>query len=59
MLRWKEIHYPLYKKGHLLVPGGISSQPARWLEAMRYLEQLEAQQEAKHMELNKPPEPVA
>lgn len=33
--------FPLFKRGHLLVEGGIAAQPARWLEAMRYLDTLD------------------
>jgi hypothetical protein len=50
ILRWKD-DYLDYKKGALLVPGGISEQPARWLEAMHYLESLEKKQETKYFEL--------
>ena len=51
VLRWKGVHFPLFLKGHLLVSGGISEQPSRWLDAMLFLEQLEHQQEAKLIEI--------
>lgn len=49
ILRWKEDYFPLYQKGHLLVDGGIEDQPARWLAAMLYLEELSARMEREHM----------
>lgn len=52
-MRWKDLYFPLYAKGHLLVSGGVSEQPARWLEAMRYLEVLQSRMESKYMELHK------
>ncbi|MEX1185322.1 MAG: hypothetical protein WEA80_01875 [Gemmatimonadaceae bacterium] len=51
VLRWKNTHFPLFKKGRLLVRGEINDQPARWLAAMLYLEQLSARMERKHVEL--------
>lgn len=51
VLRWKNTHFPLFSKGRLLVDGEIDDQPARWLAAMLYLEQLEAKMERKHTEL--------
>jgi hypothetical protein len=48
--RWKD-QYLDYKKGQLLVSGGIAEQPARWLEAMHLLENLEKRQESKYIEL--------
>lgn len=58
VLRWKHTYFPLYEKGHLLVDGGIADQPARWLEAMLYLENLSARMDAKHVELTRPPEDI-
>lgn len=52
ILRWKQLYFPLYRKGNLLVEGGISEQPARWLEAMQFLEELQSRMEAKYVELN-------
>lgn len=34
-------YYPLYKDGHLLVAGGVSDQPARYLEYMRLISAME------------------
>lgn len=56
VVAWRETDFPLYEKGHLLVEGGISAQPARWLAAMRFLEDLRGRQDAKYLELTKPPE---
>ena len=53
VLRWKNVHYPLYIKGHLLVDGGIAAQPARWIEAMLYLEDLAKQQDHKLAEITR------
>lgn len=52
--RWRHQYFPLFQKGHLLVPGGISAQPARWLSAMLYLEDLEGRKESKFMEIKYP-----
>lgn len=49
--RWKNVHFPLFTKGRLLVDGEIDDQPARWLSAMLYLEQLDARMERKHTEI--------
>lgn len=51
ILRWKHVHFPLFTKGRLLVAGEIDDQPARWLEAMLYLEQLEARKDHKHLQV--------
>lgn len=51
VLRWKDEYYPLYEKGRLLVRGEISDQPARWLSAMLYLEQLAARMDRKHVDI--------
>lgn len=51
VLRWKNTHFPLFSKGRLLVAGEIDDQPARWLAAMLYLEQLEAKMERKHTDI--------
>lgn len=32
--RYGTTYYPLYKAGHLLVKGGVSDQPARYLDYM-------------------------
>lgn len=53
VIRWKDVYFPLYTKGHLLVDGGISAQPARWLAAMQYLEGLLSRMESKFIELYK------
>lgn len=45
MVRWRDAYFAEYHKGHLLVAGGISDQPARWLEAMQYLDQLMSRSE--------------
>ena len=52
ILRWKD-QYPDFKKGHLLVAGGISDQPARWIEAMHCLESLDQRQQSKYLEIKK------
>lgn len=52
ILRWKD-QYRLFKRGQMLVDGGISAQPARWLEAMLFLESLEQQQETKYLQLKR------
>lgn len=54
--RWKDVYFPHYSAGHLLVEGGISAQPARWMAAMRYLEALAKKQDTRYVELTKPPE---
>jgi len=51
VLRWKGVHFPMYMKGHLLIAGGIAEQPARWLEAMLFLEDLQRQQDHKLEEI--------
>src|SRR4051812_12363999 len=53
VLRWKDLYFPLYMKGHLLVDGAIADQPARWLAAMQYLEALQSKMESKYVELHK------
>ena len=53
ILRWKDQYYPLFRKGQLLVPGGIAAQPARWLEAMLFLESIEKRQETKFVEIRR------
>jgi hypothetical protein len=53
ILRWKE-DYRVFKQGQLLVPGGISAQPARWLEAMLLLQSMESKQELKYLKLKTP-----
>ena len=54
VVRWRDVYYPLYRKGHLLVAGGVSEQPARYLEAMQYLERLEAVIEKKYVQIKYP-----
>ena len=53
ILRWKNEYFPLFRKGKLLVPGGIAEQPARWLSAMLFLESLEKRQESKFVEIRR------
>lgn len=53
VLRWKDQYYPLFRKGKLLVPGGIAAQPARWLDAMLFLESIEKRQETKFVEIRR------
>ncbi len=49
---------PLYQAGHLLIAGGISDQPARWLETMQEMAELEEQAQATYLKI-KAEEPVA
>lgn len=44
-------YYGAYDRGVLLVAGGISDQPARYLELMDLIDRQKAQTEAKHLEL--------
>lgn len=59
IIRWRDLYFPLYKKGHLLVAGGVSDQPARYLEAMQYLECLEAKIDKRYMQIKYPKDSTA
>jgi hypothetical protein len=39
--RYVDLYYPAYQEGHLLVAGGISEQPARYLELIRAIADIE------------------
>lgn len=54
--RWKDEYFPHFRAGHLVVSGAISDQPARWLQAMRYLDHLRERQDTRYMELTRPSE---
>lgn len=49
--RYKMVYFPNYQKGHLLVDGGVSEQPARYIEVMTYLESLKERMEARYREI--------
>lgn len=53
--RYRLVYYPNYKKGHLLVSGGIAEQPNRWMEGMTHLTQLEHRQEVRWHEIRDKP----
>jgi hypothetical protein len=44
-------YYSAYDRGVLLVAGGISNQPARYVDLMDRIDQQKAATEAKHLEL--------
>jgi hypothetical protein len=46
-------YYGAYDRGVLLVAGGISDQPARYVELMALIDQQKNETEAKHLELLK------
>lgn len=45
--------YPFFEKGVLLVAGGISDQPARWLDMMSLIQETRATTEAKHLAIQR------
>jgi hypothetical protein len=59
VIRWRDLYYPLYKKGHLLLTGGVAEQPARYLEAMQYLEGLDSVISRKFIEIKYPKDKTA
>jgi hypothetical protein len=51
--RYLTTYYPLYLDGHLLVEGGIADQPARYLDYMLAIRQMDAAVNAKELDLAK------
>jgi hypothetical protein len=45
------LYYPQYERGVLLVAGGMSDQPARFLELMARIEGVKSNVEAKYLEI--------
>lgn len=54
VLRWRGVYFATYRQGHLLVSGGIADQPARWLEAMQYLDELVSRSEQRFTAIKYP-----
>lgn len=49
--RYREIYFPAYEDGHLLVAGGIGDQPARYLDIVGRIRSIEKQITARYLEL--------
>lgn len=52
--RHQTVYLPAYDAGHLLVGGGISKQPARYLAFMNTLTALREKQQTRYAELTAP-----
>jgi hypothetical protein len=52
--RYAATYYPLYRDGHLLVEGGIADQPARYLELLGVMRDIDHEMERKAAELLAP-----
>jgi hypothetical protein len=47
-------YFPAFESGHLLIEGGVSDQPARYLAFMASLKSIRARQQARYDELTVP-----
>lgn len=52
-LRMRDEYLPLYEDGHLLVDGGVSDQPARYLDWMRALRKAAVASEVRFTQLTR------
>lgn len=49
--RYSDTYYPAYEDGHLLVAGGLTDQPARYLDMIMALRTSENQMQQKYDEV--------